>query len=171
MASSGLESDRDLADGLARRGSDSLGKPKLSCRTGGVQATWEVDAHFGWRCTPASLLIRRRGNVLRLRRAVGRGTISSWAAEGRPPSPEGLVRARGWCAFSHAHPAPSWGRSPARNPCRKAVSLPLWPRKRYALLAPGVSCRCQGGGRSGNTAPRTPSPMRLPCNKIGSANV
>ena len=71
------------------------------------------------RCTSTVLHIRRRGNVLRLRRAVGRGAGAALGVEGSDPRGTGARFGRGAArVFTRSSP-PFWGRSPTSNPLRE----------------------------------------------------
>jgi len=75
------------------------------------------------RCAPAILLIRWRGNVLRLRRAAGRGARAAWGLVGSDPRGTGARFGLGAVRVFTPGPEPSKGRSPASDPCRKAVQI------------------------------------------------
>ena len=110
------------------------------------------------RCTPAAVTIRWRGNVLRLRRAVGRGAGAAWAVEGSDPRGHRCpVRARGRARLHTLVPAPVWGRSPRIIPAGRrpetggARSRIIWRSPPTALSpptapAPVLVCTVPSGG-------------------------
>ena len=81
------------------------------------------------RCAPPVLPIRCRGNVLRLRRASGRGAGAAWGLVGSDPEGTGARFGRGAVRVFTPGPEPSKGRSPASDPCPKAVQRRLGTAK------------------------------------------
>ena len=128
-------------------------------RTGGVQETRGVDAHFG---APAmhtgcpAYPLARQG--LAACRVGGGGTVAAWGVVGRRPQGHRCpVRARGRARFHTLVPVPFWGRSPSNHPCRKAV-----PRRFEAAEHPFADRLAVG--RSGMVEQALGTrPVRLAC--------
>ena len=123
-------------------------------RTGGVQETQGVDAHFG---APAMRTARPVYPAARQRLAApprgrpGRGSRLGLGGE-RPQGHRCPVRARGRARFHTLVPAPFWGRSPSNHPCRKAV-----PRRSEAAEHPFTDRRAVGWYGMAEQAPRNPA--------------
>jgi len=81
------------------------------------------------RCAPDLRLILWRGNVLRLRRPVARGTVALGAWSVATPQSEGLVRVRGQVGLRTPAPDP-WGRYRTSDPWREGRPAPV----------PGLGC-------------------------------
>ena len=128
-------------------------------RTGGVQETRGVDAHFGAPAMrtgcPAYPLARQR-LAAPPRGRPGRGSRLGLGGE-RPQGHRCPVRARGRARFRTLVPAPCWGRSPSNHPCRKAV-----PRRSEAADHPFADRLAVGRSGMVEQALGTP-PFRLAC--------
>ena len=86
---------------------------------------------------------------MRLRRAVGRGAGAAWGLVGRHPGGTGARFGRGAVRVFTPGPEPSKGRSPASDPCRKAVQRRLGTAK-SPLAHPGWAAS-HGGAQANGT--------------------